>query len=81
MRRMADLNALLTGLGEDPGIRTRAPQGLQSESKGKKIPYSPLVPPDLCTDLCTTSWSRGAATGTVYKCTLFPVSRDDGRTN
>ena len=29
-------------------------KGPQSESKGEKIPYDPLMPPDLCTDLCTT---------------------------
>ena len=39
--------------GGERGIRTRPVQGLQSESKGEKTPYSPLFPPDLCTDLCT----------------------------
>ena len=41
-----------THLAEREGFEPVHLKGLQSESKGEKIPYDPLMPPDLCTD-CT----------------------------
>jgi hypothetical protein len=46
-------------LAEREGFEPVHLKGLQSESKGEKIPYDPLMPPDLCTDLCTTLGSGG----------------------
>jgi hypothetical protein len=43
-----------TYLAEREGFEPVHLKGPQSESKGEKIPYDPLMPPDLCTDLCTT---------------------------
>jgi len=48
-----------TYLAEREGFEPVHLKGLQSESKGEKIPYDPLMPPDLCTDLCTTLGSGG----------------------
>ena len=48
-----------TILAEREGFEPVHLKGLQSESKGEKIPYDPLMPPDLCTDLCTTLGSGG----------------------
>jgi hypothetical protein len=53
-----DLDSLgwkrIGSVAEREGFEPVYLKGLQSESKGEKIPYDPLMPPDLCTDLCTT---------------------------